>query len=204
MFDRAAIKRKAKDAVTSQYGISLGVYLLFALITSAVTGATAGFAALFIIPPLAVGYAYFCVRVYKGIAGDISDMFNIGFADYGRNLGGVLWMYLFTFLWSLLFIIPGIIKGISYSMTPYILADCPKVRATDALSLSMRMTKGHKGGIFVMYLSFIGWGVLSALTAGILWLVYAGPYMSTAFSGLYIVLKQKAIESGAIRAEELL
>lgn len=203
MFDRALIKQNAKNAFTSQYGISLGVYVLFFFITSAVTGASAGIAALFIVPPLAVGYAYFCMRIYKRETGDISDMFTTGFSDYGRNLGGVLWMYLFTFLWSMLFIIPGIVKGISYSMTPYILADCPKVRATDALKISMRMTRGHKGGIFVMYLSFIGWGLLSALTFGILWLVYVGPYMSTSFAGLYTVLKQKAIENGTIRAEEL-
>lgn len=204
MFDRAAIKQRAKDAFTSQYGITIGVYVLYIIICTAVSGASLGIAALLICPPLAVGYAYFLVRIYKGEVGDISDMFTAGFTNYGKNLGGMLWMYLFTFLWSLLFVIPGIVKGIAYSMTPYILADCPNVSPTDALKLSMRMTAGHKGGIFVMYLSFLGWAFLSAVTAGILWLLYAGPYMSASFAGLYTVLKQKAIESGTIRAEELL
>ena len=203
MFDRVAIKTRAKEAFQAQYGISLGAFILFILISGALTGATLGLAALLILPPLLVGYVSFCVRIYKGETGDIGDMFSTGFSDYGRNLGGVLWMYLFIYLWTLLLIIPGIIKALAYSMTPYILADCPNVSPTEALKLSMRMTSGHKGGIFVMYLSFIGWALLSALTFGILWFLYVGPYMYTSFAGLYIDLKQKALSSGAIRPEEL-
>ena len=203
MFDRVAIKNRAKAAFQAQYGLSLGAFILFALISAAVTGASFGLAALLIVPPLLVGYFSFCLRVYKGETGDISDMFTAGFADYGRNLGGVLWMYLFIWLWTLLLIIPGIVKALAYSMTPYILADCPNVAPTEALRLSMRMTSGHKGGIFVMYLSFLGWALLSGLTFGILWFVYVGPYMNTSFAGLYADLKQKAISNGVIRAEEL-
>jgi len=203
MFDRAAIKNHAKANFQSQYGVSLGAYVLFVLISFAAAGASAGIVALFVVPPMLVGYASFCLRVFKGSQGDVSDMFTTGFSDYGRNLGGILWMYLFTMLWTLLFIIPGIIKAIAYSMTPYILADCPRVRATDALKLSMRMTQGHKGGIFVMLLSFIGWWILSALTFGILGLLFVGPYFATSFAGVYADLKQKATESGVIAAEEL-
>lgn len=65
------------------------------------------------------------------------------------------WMYLFTALWSLLLIVPRIIKAISYIMMPFILADNPQIGYDRALKLSMAMTKGHKGAIFVLALSFI-------------------------------------------------
>jgi len=203
MFDRVAIKHRAKAAFQSQYGISVGALALFWLILVAASTVTFGIGTLLLAPPMLVGYASFCLRVYKGEQGDISDMFTAGFADYGRNLGGILWMYLFTSLWTLLFIVPGIVKAIAYSMTQYILTDCPNVEPTEALKLSMRMTNGHKGGLFVMFLSFIGWWLLSGLTFGILGLLYVGPYYATSFAGVYVDLKHKALETGVIRAEEL-
>lgn len=203
MFNRMEIKQRAKATFLNEYGISIGAYVLFCLVGAAASGITFGLGALLILPPLMVGYSSFVLRIYKGETGDIGDMFTNGFADYGRNLGGMLFMELFVFLWSLLFVIPGIIKALAYSMTPYILADCPNVRATDAIKLSMRMTRGHKGGIFVMYLSFIGWGLLSAITFGILQLLFVGPYMNTSFAGLYVDLKARALSNGIIRPEDL-
>jgi uncharacterized membrane protein len=159
--------------------------------------------ALLLVPPLMVGYASFCLRIYRGQQGDIGDMLGVGFKDYGRSLGGILWMELFICLWTLLFIVPGIIKALAYFATPYILADTQRVSATDALKLSMRMTKGHKGKIFVMGLSFIGWMLLSGITCGLVGLLYAGPYMNTSFAGMYEELKAEALRTGAIRPEEL-
>jgi uncharacterized membrane protein len=158
--------------------------------------------AIFLYPPIIVGYSSFALRIYRGQQGDISDMFRTSFFNYWRKVGGMLWMYLFTFLWSLLFVIPGIVKALAYFMTPYILAECPNVTATDALKLSMRMTYGYKGEIFVMGLSFIGWAILSGLTFGILGILYTGPYMGTSFAGLYDELKRNALERGVVRPEE--
>jgi uncharacterized membrane protein len=160
-------------------------------------------ATLLLMPPIIVGFAQMFLRVYRGGRGDIGEAFGAGFRDYGRNLGGILWMDLFIFLWTLLFIVPGIIKAIAYSMTPYILADSKKVRPTEALKLSMRMTYGYKGRIFVMYLSFIGWLILSALTFQILFVLYVGPYMQASLAGQYDELKKNAIEKGTITAAEL-
>jgi uncharacterized membrane protein len=67
----------------------------------------------------------------------------------------------------------------------------------------MRMTNGYKAELFVMHLSFIGWNLLGALTFGILTIVYVGPYMSITEAGYYAELRDRAIESGVIRAEEL-
>ncbi len=203
MFNRMEIKQRAKATFLNDYGISIGAYVLYVLIAAAASSITWGLGALLIAPPLMVGYSSFVLRIYKGENGDIGDMFANGFSNYGRNLGGMLWMELFVFLWSLLFMIPGIIKALAYSMTPFILADCPNVRATDAIKLSMRMTHGHKGGIFVMCLSFIGWWILSGLTFGILQILFVGPYTSTSFAGLYVDLKARALSSGIIRPEEI-
>ena len=112
-------------------------------------------------------------------------------------------MYLFIILWSFLFFIPGIIKAISYSLTPYLLAEYPNIQATDAIKVSMRMTNGFKSEIFVMGLSFLGWLILSGLTCGILHLFYTGPYISTSFAGLYKELKENALKTGAVTPQQL-
>ncbi len=98
--------------------------------------------------------------------------------------------------------VPAIIKTLSYSMTPFILADCPDVLATNALTLSKRMTKGYKGEIFVMGLSFIGWALLTAMTFGILGIFWTGPYYETSLAGLYDELKRNAVEKGLVSAGE--
>ncbi len=203
MRDRVDIKAQARAALSAQYGVMLGAFVVYTILLGAISGVTFGLATLLLAPPLMVGYAWFCLSVFRGYQGDIGGMLSNGFNNFGRNLGGILWMELFTFLWSLLFVIPGIIKALAYSMTPYILADTRAVPATEALKLSMRMTNGYKGKVFVMYLSFIGWGLLSALTGGLLYIFYVGPYMNTAFAGLYEELKNQALRTGVIRPEEL-
>ncbi len=201
MTNRVDIKARAKANFTGQYGMSLGAFVVYAVLTGVASSTFVG--GLLLVPPLMVGYAFFSLRIYRGQQGDIGELFSVGFQDYGRALGGILWMELFTFLWSLLFIIPGIIKALAYFATPYILADTQRVPATEALKLSMRMTKGHKGKIFVMGLSFIGWMLLFGITFGIVGLLYAGPYMSTSFAGMYDELKAEALRTGVIRPEEL-
>ena len=123
-------------------------------------------------------------------------------ASYNGNEVSIGLMVIMPFI-ILVLSIPGIIKGLAYSMTPYILADCPNVTARDALKLSMRMTAGYKGKLFVLGLSFIGWALLSAITFYILLIVYTGPYMYATFSGFYLELKEQAIATGVIEASEL-
>lgn len=200
---RSEIKMQANRNFRAQYGISVAAYLVFVLLVGAVSGATFGVGALFVMPPLIVGYCSLTLRVYRYQRADIGDMFSEGFNDYWRNVGGILWMELFITLWTLLLIIPGIVKSIAYSMTPYILADTRQVRPTEALKLSMRMTYGYKGEIFVLYLSFIGWWLLSAFTFGLLPILYVGPYFQTSLAGMYEELKQNALQRGTIAPHEL-
>lgn len=194
MKSRVEIKYQAKANFMQQRGIAILAFVVYAVISGLLTGATAGIAGFLLMPPLAVGYAYFSLRLYRGETCEISDMLSTGFRDYVKSLVGILWMYLFTFLWSLLFIIPGIVKGIAYSMTPYILAERDDVSAQDALKVSMEMTYGHKMDIFMMALSFVGWWILTGLTFGILAIFFTGPYSATSFAGLYEELKKEKAE----------
>jgi len=143
------------------------------------------------------------ISVYKGEKASVDGVANRFPVNFWRKLGGMWWEALWTFLWSLLFLVPGIVKSYSYFMTSYILADCPDVTAKEALKLSMRMTQGHKGKLFVMHLSFIAWLLLSACTLYILLIVYVGPYMQATMAGYYVELRDQALANGVIKPEEL-
>jgi len=147
------------------------------------------------------------VKVFCGRQISPTEPFEAIKPNFGRKLGGMLWMSLWLCLWSIIgpitLFIPFIIKTLSYSMTPYILADNPNVTATEALKLSKRITKGHKGKIFVMALSFIGWNILSGLTLGILGILYVYPYMYTSFAGLFVQLRSLAVATGVVHQAEL-
>ncbi|MCL2084687.1 MAG: DUF975 family protein [Oscillospiraceae bacterium] len=211
MKTRQEIKELAKQAMKEQQGTCILIALLVA--AAGIIGSLLGLTPI-IGPMISIVVSLCLIVVNVGLCGafvsvwrrqkiDVVAPFETLKVNFARKLGGMYWMALWTLLWTYLFIIPGIIKGLAYSMTPYILADCPNVTATDALKLSMRMTKGYKGELFVFHLSYIGWWLLSALTFGILTLVYVTPYYSTAMAGYYEELRERAVASGALRAEEL-
>lgn len=161
---------------------------------------------LFIMGPLTIGLNFFFIQNLLGnTAGlTVGTPFTCAFKNYGRKLGGSLWMALFVLLWSLLLLIPGIIKGcFSYALTQYILADCPNVKARDALKLSMRIMKGHKGQLLGFYLSYLGWGILSLLTFGILGIFYTGPYYQSSFACWYLEVREDALRRGVITLGQL-
>jgi len=104
---------------------------------------------------------------------------------------GMMWHVLqsiYLMLWSLLFIIPGIIKWFSYSMTPYILIDHPELSVNEAITKSREMMNGHKMELFALQLSFIGWLLLSLLTLGLgfIWLI---PFYSATEVQFYCKMK---------------
>lgn len=135
--------------------------------------------------PLNLGYTYAANRLYvEGDSRLAGNMFRDGFVRWGRNVWGMFLVGLFTSLWSLLLIVPGIVKFYAYSMTPYILIDNPELSANQAIILSKKMMKGHKFDLFFLQLSFIGWIFLSIFTLGIglLWVI---PYMMTAQAAFY-------------------
>lgn len=145
--------------------------------------------------PLGVGY-YNSLNLLL-VEGDnqvTGNMFKIGYGNLLRNVGGMLLVGIFTFLWTMLLIIPGIIKSLAYSMTPFILKDYPELSANQAINLSMKMMEGRKFDLFYLYLSFIGWGILAIFTLGIgyLWLM---PYMYTSTAAFYQNVKEEYIKN---------
>ena len=203
MKSRKEIKGIAKDAFYRQYWLCVGANVIVMALCSVLSGISLGVAAFILVPSLEIGLNFFSVAMYRGEPSSIEDIFREGFDNFGRKLGGYLWMELFIYLWSLLFVIPGIIKAISYALTPYILADCKNVRATDALKLSMRMMEGHKWEYFVLGLSFIGWMLLTSLTCGLLYVFYVGPYMNNTFAGYYAERKAAALAEGTVTQAQL-
>lgn len=111
-----------------------------------------------------------------------------GFQDYGRIFGTLLLQGVYTVLWTLLLIVPGVIKAYSYAMTVYILKDEPELKFNSAIEKSMAMMDGHKFELFYLQLTFIGWALLSILTLGIgfLWLT---PYTASATAHFYNEVK---------------
>ena len=97
---------------------------------------------------------------------------------------------IFTLLWTLLLIVPGIIKGLSYSMAPYILLDNPELTPIEAINKSQEMMRGHKMDLFLMQLGFVGWILLSFLTLGIAFF-WVGAYYDTVFAKFYMELKDE-------------
>ncbi|MBQ1504250.1 MAG: DUF975 family protein [Oscillospiraceae bacterium] len=199
---RAEIKAQAKAAFQANYGVSLAVIVVFMAI-GAMT-AYIGPLSFLVLIPLELGVICHFTSVFYGGRPEFATMFQQGFGfNYGRKLGGILWMGLWVFLWSLLFVIPGIIKAYEYALTPYILANYPDVEAMEALNLSKRMTKGHKADLFVFDLSFIGWHLLSALTFGLLEIFYVAPYQSTATCGYLGELIETSVRNGVVAPHEL-
>ena len=202
MKTRQEIKEIAKNELRLNRGQCIGVYLLTAIIAAILSSVTAGFGSIILAPVMSVAYCGFFLAVYRGESATVSQWFSTLFDRFLAKLGGYLWMLLWVMLWSCLFCIPGIIKALSYSMTSYILADCPNVKPKDALRLSMRMTNGYKMDIFVAGLSFFGWQWLSVFTFGLLDILHVGPYKQITYAGIYEELKKNAIENGVIAAEE--
>lgn len=203
MKTRVEIKTQAKDLIKANYGTALLPYLIYAIIGSAISSMTFGLGAILMLP-LFVGMCMVYILLWKDEKPQITTMFNVAFQEnFVRKLGGMLWMYLFTFLWSLLFMIPGIVKTYSYAMTPYILAKYPNVDAKSALKLSMKIMNGRKMDLFVVDLSFIGWYLLGVITFGIALIFYVTPYMQVTRAGCFDEYVADALAKGTITEADL-
>ena len=206
--NRSELKSQAKSQVKNK----LGVLILITLIIGAVS-ALGGFvlglvpggsviAAVIISPAFALSIARVYLMVTRSISPNAKDAF-CGFDDFFSAFKVTFLTGLYTFLWSLLFIIPGIIKGYSYSMSMYILAENKGKSARECIKESVEMTEGHKKELFVLDLSFIGWFLLGSLTCGVayLWVI---PYYSVTRANAYRVLKSFAYSPfGEVAFEDL-
>ena len=136
-----------------------------------------------------MGYAKFNLNMADGYEAEFGDLFSY-FNRLWTGFCMQFFMGLFTILWTLLLIVPGIIAAFSYSMTPYILAENPDMTAREAIAESKYMMKGHKWELFCLGFSFIGWYLLASLTLGIglLWVI---PYQEASMAAFYKELKKE-------------
>ena len=144
----------------------------------------------FVINPLQVG----CKKYFLDASEGNADLSNMGFCFKNgyMNVVGVQFLTgVYIFLWSLLLIIPGIIKSYSYRMIPYIMAEDPYMSFSEAKRLSQDMMDGEKWDTFVLDLSFILWALLSVITFNIAGIFWVEPYMQFTDAELYKVLRTK-------------
>ena len=181
----------AWQQLKGKWGVSVLVFLVYTLI--AVLANVTGFGSIFMFifgGAFEFGLASFALGISRTRIGWLEDLFDGFRTGLGTNIVAGILTSLYITLWSLLLVVPGIIKRYSYAMTFYILADNPDMAASDAITYSREMMNGNKWRLFCLDFSFIGWILLSVLTCGIL-LFWVAPYMAVARAQFYDSLKSE-------------
>ena len=150
--------------------------------------------------PFGAAVAGYFLNWLRGFNPDAKSLYKEGLDNFGSYFAGRFITRVTIFLWSLLFVIPGIIKAFEYSQVDYILHDNSKLKASQAKRMSSIMTNGYKSELFILELSFIGWEIAGVCTLGLVY-IYALPYMETVRAMYYENLKSNAIEKGLIAPE---
>lgn len=157
----------------------------------------------FLFNPLIVGCNRFYMenRIMPSRIEALSYVFKTG--CYWNVVKTMFMMDLFVFLWTLLFVVPGIIKGYEYFMIPYILSENPAMDYKRAFEISKKTMKGQKGEAFILDLSFIGWNFLGVCTCGILSVFWVSPYIKSTHAELYAVLRDHSFYNQYAFSNEL-
>lgn len=151
---------------------------------------------IFVFNPLQVG----CYRFFRKNAVDPTTSVGVigeGFGSFGHVFLTLFLRDLFVVLWTVLFVIPGVMKAYSYTMVPYIIKDNPRLTAGQVLARSRDMMRGNRMKLFVMDLSFFGWALLSAVTFGLVAIFWANPYYQCSKAALYLELSGQGQGSGS-------
>ncbi len=180
-------RREAWGKLDGRWGTLVLIYFLYNLIIGALSGlwffGVGAIGLLIVTGPIALGMAQIALNVIRMNYVDFGQMFD-GFKNFGNAFLLSLLQQIFISLWTLLLIVPGIIKSYSYSMSAYILADRPGIAPIDAITESRKLMRGNKWRLFCLDCSFIGWYLLSILTFGIL-SFWVDPYHSAARAAFY-------------------
>lgn len=187
------LRGDARAQLKGKWGMAILAMIIYMVVTNVAVGVVAAIprigpffsfiVSLIIAGPLTLGLVSFFIRLKRGEEANLENVFD-GFKNFSPSFILIILTVIFTWLWSLLLIVPGIIKSFSYSMAFYILNDNPEMKPLDAITLSRKMMDGYKGKLFMMYLCFFGWSILCLFTLGIgyIWLI---PYMQTAIANFY-------------------
>ncbi len=205
MVSRAVIKENAKKQLggnifSNQWLSALLVYFIMTAVSSA-SALVLGIGPLIVAGPMMIGMISVLLPLVRGSDRvNIGYMFKNGFSDnFGRNLLVGLLKNIFIALWSLLFVIPGVVKSYSYAMTEYLAWLHPDWDWNVCMNESKRLTKGHKGDLFMLDLSFIGWYLVGSLCLGVgmLW-VY--PYHEMSKINYYEAILAESEAAGGFGA----
>ena len=152
--------------------------------------------------PLEIGCKRFFLMNLRQEAGQAKEVAYV-FDNGWKNAGWILFFRdLYLVLWSLLLIIPGIVKSYEYRMIPYLLAEDPAMPKKQAFAMSKQLMRGQKWKTFVLDLSFIGWHLLSLITIGIVGIFYTERYMYSTSAALYAALRYGRPQSTPLDPEE--
>lgn len=138
---------------------------------------------------LELGYCQFLLKQHDKQNPEFNDLFS-QFHRFGTGFAQRFLRNLYIFLWSLLLVVPGIVAAYRYAMTPYILTDHPELTASEAIERSKQLMEGHKGELFVLDLTFIGWQILASVCMNLGYL-FVNPYQSAARAAFYRALQSR-------------
>ena len=196
---RQEIKARAKDQLGNNLFCNAWLFavlacFIFSVICSAAGSIIVGIGAVIVTGPLSFGLNYlFLKQARDNQPMELGDLFKGFSEDFGQNLLIGLMTAIFTALWSLLLVVPGIVKAYSYAMVYYIKADHPEYNWRQCIAESQAMMNGHKMDLFIMDLSFIGWMIVGSLCLGVgtLWV---SAYMEAARAHFYESIQTYVIE----------
>ncbi|MEA1987353.1 MAG: DUF975 family protein [Candidatus Marinimicrobia bacterium] len=176
----------ARKSLEGKWGLAIGTFLVYWLIVAGASNIP--FAMLVIGGAMHIGISIFSLNYARNQKADLEQIFDGFKVNFGRSIIAHLLKVIFVFLWTLLLIIPGIIKAIAYSQVYYILSEDKSISASDALIKSRKMMYGNKWKYFCLKLRFIGWWILSVWSLGIgfLWLA---PYIKISCANFYDDIK---------------
>ena len=176
---------QARESLAGKWGLAVGGVFVYMLLSGATSFIP--FSQLILGGPLYLGLVIFFLAISRKQTTEVVDIFK-GFNRFVVALFSFLLVTLFTLLWMLLLIVPGIIAALSYSQTFFILAEDTSISALDAIAKSKKMMMGYKWKFFCLGFRFFGWGILAICTLGIgfLWLT---PYMIVSYAKFYDEVK---------------
>jgi len=191
---QSALKFKAKEAIRGNLWSIVAILIVAYVVQMALSYLTffaGGVGSLLVAGPISISLAMIFLKLLHDHKKPQVEDILLGFknGNFGRGLIGYLRYLVFTLLWSLLFVVPGIIKVLSYSQMFYLMADDPKLEPSEAQTKSMKLMSGHKMELFSLYLSFVPWLLLVVVTVGLA-LIYVAPYFSATMAEYYNYLKK--------------
>ena len=203
--DRGELKRNAKKSLRGNYGSAILVLLVLGILTGLpamippifqdsseqtqnIVIIIVSLISVFISSLLTLGAISFFMKVSRNKKVDFGELFNKT-GLWVTCLVAMIMISIFTSLWTLLLVIPGIIAAYRYRLTPYVIVDNPGIGGIDAITKSKELMKGYKMDLFVLDLSFIGWNILAVCTLGLLYF-WLAPYMNTTYANFYNEVKK--------------